>query len=79
MKAFERGLTVNNCNCDRFEYLVGAATRAYSDDFLQRTGKDEATGDVFYRCRVCGTPWKRVDEKSGKTPRLVKLSRSANV
>jgi hypothetical protein len=68
---------MTQCNCDRFELLVGAATRVYTLDFLEQTGRNDATGDVYYRCRLCGTPWKRVEQKDAKTPKLIKLSKSA--
>jgi hypothetical protein len=67
------------CDCDRFEYLTGVATRAYMNDFFERTGKDEATGEVFYRCRLCGTPWKRLGQKEARGIKLIKLPKSAMV
>lgn len=68
-----------DCKCDRFEYLAGAATKVYAADFLERTGCDEETGEVFYRCRVCGTSWKRVERKDRKSPSLIKLPSQADV
>ncbi|MEP7272738.1 MAG: hypothetical protein ABI882_14645 [Acidobacteriota bacterium] len=72
---------MRECSCDRFEYLVGAAIKAYSADFLERTGADPEQGLAFYRCRVCGTPWKRVDRKDQSAPgaTLVRLPRQENV
>lgn len=67
------------CKCDQFEYLVGAATRVYITDFLERTGKDQEKEEVYYQCRLCGTPWKRIEQKGAKTPKLIRLSKSAMV
>jgi len=61
------------CRCDRIEYLIGPVTRLYIVDFLERTGKDEDTGEVHYRCRVCGCSWKRLGAKDSRVPKLIKL------
>lgn len=67
------------CGCDRFEWFDDPAAHLYTKDFLERTGKDDSTGEVYYRCRACGTPWKRETPKGAKDMRLVKLPKTAIV
>ena len=61
------------CNCDRFEKVVGVATRLYIADFLECTGNDPARDLVYYRCRLCGAVWKQLNIGCGPKPILIKI------
>lgn len=70
---------MTSCSCERFERLAGAAIKAYSADFLERASSEPEKGTVYYRCKVCGTPWKRVDAHDHQPAALIKLPRDATV
>lgn len=68
-----------SCACDRFERLTGVATSAYLADFLERTGAEADGTTTYYRCRVCGRPWKCVKEEGERRPTLIRLETKSNV
>jgi len=70
---------MDSCGCDKFERLVGLETRVYIVEFLEETSTDERTGAVYYRCRICGTPWKRSVEVDQRRESLVRLETQHNV
>ena len=72
-------LMMDSCGCDKFDRLVGLETRVYIIEFLEETSTDERTGAVYYRCRICGTPWKRSAEVDQRRESLVRLETQHNV
>jgi len=70
---------MSSCGCDKFERLVGVETRAYIANFLDETSTDEQGGVVYYRCRICGTDWKRTAEADQRRQSLVRLANKHNV
>jgi len=61
------------CACDRFERLEGAATQAYTSQFLEKADVDEDAGKTYYVCRICGRPWMREIIEGNRKPSLVRL------
>lgn len=72
-------MTETNCGCDKFDHLEGAATQAYIARFLERIAADQEGHAVYYRCRVCGVSWKRIEEEGQRRPSLVRIATSYNV
>jgi hypothetical protein len=70
---------MSSCGCDKFERLVGLETKVYIVEFLEETSTDEESGVVYYRCRICGTPWKRAGEADQRRESLVRLETEHNV
>jgi len=60
--------TPPRCVCPRIERLEGAATQAYTTQFLERAGAES------YCCRECGAMWRRVSEEDQKRPSLVRVT-----
>jgi hypothetical protein len=57
------------CACRKFQRLEGAATQAYSTQFLNKTDADAEA--IYYECRVCKTKWKKI--AAAKRPSLVQI------
>ncbi|MFN7944880.1 MAG: hypothetical protein U0Z53_05980 [Blastocatellia bacterium] len=62
----------SRCACQQFARLQGAAAQAYSASFLERVAGDEPSA-ALYRCRECGTRWRKVETEGEKRASLLRL------
>jgi hypothetical protein len=64
----------SQCPCQQFDRLEGAATQGYITQFLQKMNTDD--GAIHYKCRVCQTRWKKIEES--KRPSLMRMGEASS-